>query len=407
MPVFNNWELTRQCLASLREHVGEIPNEVLLVDNASTDETATEAAGFGESLFGHSFRYLRQEKNLGFARAINLGANQASGKYLYLLNNDTITVSDPFSAPLDLLQSNQDLGATGPLLLYPGGERVQHLGITVPHSIKSVHLYHLFPANHPVVTKQRRFQAITMAAFLVERDLFLRLDGLHEGYVNGMEDIDFCARMNQEELYCSVAPEAIVHHIAGQSAGRFAQDIHNSRLLGSRCSQLLKPDMNIHAENDGYALRLTPWLDPYLVLGKELSTAMNSTWDTTPAPASLPELLQREPCWERGWELLADHCNNSGDMAGELSALVQKSAFSPTLPTFAAMNDAALRAGDQARVDSLAEQTTRLDAILSRPTSLRAQARGIMSRANDAGNDSLAAIMDAWITQHFPGKEAS
>ena len=198
------------------------------MDNGSTDATVTEAEPFGRSLFGERFRLVRREENLGFARATNLGAARARGRYLYLLNNDTVVASDPFAAPLALLQGDPTLGATGPLLLYPGGERVQHLGIAVPHGIKSVHLYHLFPAAHPVVSRPRRLRAITMAAFCVEHALFDQLGGLFEGYVNGMEDVDFCARMGREGLSCAVAAGAVVHHLAGQSAGRFARDLENS-----------------------------------------------------------------------------------------------------------------------------------------------------------------------------------
>ena len=248
IPVFNNWSLTQKCLTSLHAHAKNIYYEVIVVDNNSTDDTATDAENFGQSLFGDSFVLLRQNKNLGFAKATNLGARTAKGRYLYLLNNDTIIVSDPFSAVISKLQNQHKLGAVGPLLLYPNSNRVQHLGIAIAHGIKSIHLYHLFPASHPVITRARNFQAITMAAFCVEKNLYDRVDGLFEGYVNGMEDIDFCARLGQEGLSFSITPESVVEHIAGQSLGRFAQDAKNSRLLASRCSRLLNPDMNLLAD---------------------------------------------------------------------------------------------------------------------------------------------------------------
>lgn len=402
IPVLNNWELTRECLSSLRAHGGGTDHEVLLVDNGSTDATVLEAEPFGRSLFGERFRLLRREENLGFARAINLGASRARGRYLYLLNNDTVVAGDPFAAPLALLKETPGLGAAGPLLLYPGGQRLQHLGIAVPHGIKSVHLYHLFPASHPVVTRPRRLRAITMAAFCVEHALFDQLGGLHEGYVNGMEDVDFCARMGREGLFCAVAPGAVVHHLAGQSAGRFARDLENSRLLASRCQDLIRPDMAALALADGYLLRLTPWLDPYLVPLPEREAELDAAFAARPDPASLPGLLEDEPCWKRGWDLLAGHFQVSGDAAGEARVRARQSAFVPTREVWAALADAARRAGDEGRLALLADQDARLRAVMARPAALRAQARAALARAEQDGDGQLAAILGGWLDENFP-----
>lgn len=404
IPALNNWALTRGCLVSLRERGGKTPFEVLLVDNHSTDATAAEAAPLGKALFGDNFRLLRQEANLGFSRAVNLGASQAKGRYLYLLNNDTVIVSDPFAAPLRLLQTDASLGAAGPLLLYPGAKRVQHLGIAAAHGVKCVHLYHLFPASHPVAAKTRRFQAITMAAFCLPRDLFLRLDGLFEGYQNGLEDVDFCARMGGLGLSCAVAPEAAAHHVAGQSQGRFERDAENSRLLAVRCGNLLAPDLHAHALADGYRMRLTPWLDPYLVPIPERERELEAAWDARPDPAALPDLLDAEPCWRRGWELLTEHFQTMGDAAGEAAARARQSAFLPTRETFAALGKAAARAGDAARLAQLKEQESRLRAAMARPAALRARAKAALARAETAGDALLAQILSGWLTEHFPEK---
>lgn len=401
IPVFNNWSLTQNCLLSLCEHMPtDLSFEVILVDNNSTDETARDAQPFGQSLLGERFRLFRQEENLGFARAINLGASEARGEYLYLLNNDTIIISDPVSTPMALLEKHSDLGATGPLLIFPDSGRIQHLGITIAHGTKCSHLYFLFPPSHPVTKRERRFQAITMAAFCVRRELFMRLGGLFEGYVNGMEDVDFCVRMSQEGLACAIAPETIVHHIAGQSVGRFDQDVKNSRLLGSRCSKLLTPDMNVHAEADGYQMRLNPWLDPYLVLGQQRQQEMDAAWQACSDPEALPEMLFQEPCWEHGWDILQDHFQRLGDPHGELFTLVQKSAFYPTPQTFTGILNAAKQAGDFARVNSMIEQKIRSDAILEHPTAMRAQAKSAMYRAQSVGNDELVKIMASWIAEN-------
>ncbi|TVQ97634.1 MAG: glycosyltransferase, partial [Desulfovibrionales bacterium] len=83
IPVFNQWPLTEQCLRSLREHTPGRFFEVIVVDNASTDETATHCEALGTSLFPDRFNYLPLPENLGFGRACNFGADQAEGEFLF------------------------------------------------------------------------------------------------------------------------------------------------------------------------------------------------------------------------------------------------------------------------------------------------------------------------------------
>ena len=89
IPVFNNWELTRQCLSSLAEN-SPADLEVIVVDNGSTDETATGLEPLGQTLFEKHFRRIRFEENRNFAPACNAGAQAAHSEFLFFLNNDTI-----------------------------------------------------------------------------------------------------------------------------------------------------------------------------------------------------------------------------------------------------------------------------------------------------------------------------
>ena len=129
IPAWNLWETTLACLRSLAaQDEGEaLLAEVLVVDNGSTDATATALAATGESLFGSRFTRLRLEENQGFAAGCNIGARAARGSRLLFLNNDT-TVASPWLAPLHEALQDSGVGAAGSLLLYPDG-RNQHCGI--------------------------------------------------------------------------------------------------------------------------------------------------------------------------------------------------------------------------------------------------------------------------------------
>ena len=94
IPVWNCWELTRNCLTSLREFTPGNFMQVLVVDNGSSDETPSHLPALGKQLFGQNFVHLRNEQNLGFAKACNQGAALAQAEMLFFLNNDTLLLKD-------------------------------------------------------------------------------------------------------------------------------------------------------------------------------------------------------------------------------------------------------------------------------------------------------------------------
>ena len=82
---YNTKDLTSQCIDSIYEKTQGVRFEIILVDNASTDGS--------KEVFEKDTRitYIYSDENLGFGRANNLGAKVAKGKYLFLLNSDTIS----------------------------------------------------------------------------------------------------------------------------------------------------------------------------------------------------------------------------------------------------------------------------------------------------------------------------
>ena len=239
IPVWNNWALSRECLQSLNKHTLGVSFQVILMDNGSTDATPAEAPLLGQSLFGEHFTYLRLPENMGFAKACNQGAWASHSKYVFFLNNDTTLTPNWLPPLLEAIKKDSRLAGVGPLLLFPEDSLragcVQHLGMAVSHGPEFRHLYELFPASHPAVRKRRKLNVITAAALLMPLPLFRAQDGFFEGFVNGMEDVDLCCRISRRGGYFSVIPESIVHHHTNQTAGRFAKESENQRLLLTRC----------------------------------------------------------------------------------------------------------------------------------------------------------------------------
>lgn len=316
IPVFNRWELTRDCLRSLREHTPGDNFEVIVADNASSDATRSELEPLALSLFREHFRSLRFPQNVNFGPACNTGAAAASSRLLFFLNNDTLLTPGWSEPLLRALEEDDGLGAVGPLLLYPDNT-VQHLGVTF--STRGVsHLYDGFPADHPVVKKKRRLQAITAAALLVPKELFFEAGAFFKEYRNGFEDLDLCLQIRKLGKKLACLPESRLYHLEGQSAGRADHDDANAALFTSRCGDLVYPDLHQHGLRDGFTVVYDDDLSQSLLLGEardlELRREVSGS-DGKPGPgrlARLAELARDNPYWVWGLQSLGDALAASG-----------------------------------------------------------------------------------------------
>jgi GT2 family glycosyltransferase len=109
--VIVNWntrELTAKCIASLKETLGDLTAEIILVDNDSADGSADYIAAEHPDVC-----LVRSTENLGFARGNNLGFKYAHGHYLVLLNSDTIVLEGAVQRLVEYLDAHPDVSAVG------------------------------------------------------------------------------------------------------------------------------------------------------------------------------------------------------------------------------------------------------------------------------------------------------
>ncbi|MBQ3059450.1 MAG: glycosyltransferase family 2 protein [Desulfovibrio sp.] len=306
IPVFNQWELTRACLKALAETTQGRAVEVIVIDNASSDVTPEACPFLGKQLFGDAFRYVRCTTNRNFGPASNMGAAMARGQYLIFLNNDTVPQPGWYAPLIKDFARYPNIAATGPLLLYPAaepfGHTVQHLGVYVTPNLKVGHLYEGIPAQGPLVRKRRFFQIITAACMVMPRSVFLAAGMFDEGYVNGGEDVDLCARLFSQGLRMTVNPAARVVHHTSQTPGRHEHEAANFAHLKQTSLRLLVPDWHLHLASDGMRLSLDPWLNLVAALPQERQQALQGLQLSS---QDLQAMLVREPFWQEGWFRLA------------------------------------------------------------------------------------------------------
>ncbi len=250
IPVFNRVELTQQCLTALAKVTDGIRYEVIVVDNASTDETKKLLSALGGDI-----QIVTNETNLGFAKACNQGAHLSRGKYLVFLNNDTIPLSGWLENLIQEVETNATVDVVGSKLLYPD-DTIQHAGVVFSKYFEQTP-HHIFAGaanNLPAVNSRREFQAVTAACMLVRKETFQKIGGFDEEFVNGFEDIDFCLKVRQLGKKVVYQPRSCLYHLESQSSGRKIHDEANAKLFSSRWSYLWLVDEDVVADESGYVM---------------------------------------------------------------------------------------------------------------------------------------------------------
>jgi len=113
-PIYNNYQLTAKCLASVFKSTYSKENyEIIIVDNASTDKT--------ESLITYlikekePIKYMKMKENLDYCKGANVGWREVKTPYLMLLNNDVILDKDCIEKMMKAVQTDEKIGSVAPI----------------------------------------------------------------------------------------------------------------------------------------------------------------------------------------------------------------------------------------------------------------------------------------------------
>jgi GT2 family glycosyltransferase len=246
IPVHNQAALTRKCLDALMENRPGVAFETIVVDDASTDSTPELLRGYGDAL-----RTITREQNGGFAVASNEGARAAGGEYVVFLNNDTIPLAGWLDALASYADRNPRAAVVGAKLLFPN-QTVQHAGVVVCQDGLPRHIYVGFPADHPAVSKSRRFQIVTAACALIRREPFEEAGGFDEAFRNSLEDADLCLRLGERGHEIHLCHESVLYHLESVSRGKCSDETeHNLRLFRERWAGRAERDDLAYYEQDG------------------------------------------------------------------------------------------------------------------------------------------------------------
>jgi len=212
---YNTSELTFKCVKSLVSSLEKEKNisfEVIVVDNGSEDGTVDRLKKI--AIEKDRFLIIENKKNLGYAKANNLGIKKASGKFILFLNSDVLISDINWKILLDFLEKNEKIGALTVRVnleskdIDPACHRglptlwrsfcyfvcLERFFASFPFLNRIFGGYHLI---HLDLGKIHEVEAISGAFFLTRKEILSRLKGFDEDFFMYGEDLDLCLRIRK------------------------------------------------------------------------------------------------------------------------------------------------------------------------------------------------------------------
>lgn len=209
IPAYNNLTFTLECLAALQACGDLDAAEVIVIDDASSDDSAKVLAKVP------GLKLISNPENLGFIRTCNRAASEAGGEFLVFLNNDVQVRPGWLPALLAPFAEETYVGAVAPKMLFPDG-RLQEAGarIGVDGAAEMIGLFE-DPAL-PRWNVRREVDYASGACLMVRREVFAQLGGFDLTFAPAYcEDADLCFRLRERGLRVIYEPtSAIVHHLS-------------------------------------------------------------------------------------------------------------------------------------------------------------------------------------------------
>jgi len=221
IPTFNQWEYTKQTIESIKEYT-DFNYEIIIVDNASTDNTIKELKNYTE------VKVISNKENLGFPKAINQGILKATGDYLLLLNNDVVVTKGWLDRMLNVINSNKEIGIVGPI-----SNSVSGVQLDKEAKYKDIEEMHKYAKK---VSKKNKgkilaFQRVAFLCTLIKKDVINQIGGLDERFTPGnFEDDDFCLRAQIVGFKTIVATDVFIHHYGSVSFKKDGENKYAKRL---------------------------------------------------------------------------------------------------------------------------------------------------------------------------------
>jgi len=232
IPTWNTAKITLKNVLTIIKYLPKDYAQIIIVDNNSTDNT--------QQLFSRlkDVVYIKNNSNLGFSRANNIGATKALGEYLLFLNSDMEILDSKLTDMVKYLESHPDVGLIGPKFLNPDLSLQGSVfpPQTVFNAFKEYWLGQVYSYSKysPITNHPTKVWSISGGAILISKNLFTQIKGWDERYFFYYEDMELCRQVRNLNKTIIYFPECRVIHRHGAS-GKSITDSNNQwrRLIPS------------------------------------------------------------------------------------------------------------------------------------------------------------------------------
>lgn len=224
---YNGAAFLGACIVALQQ-TSPPPTEIVVVDNASTDDSLLELSGFPR------VNVMRLPRNLGFGAGANVGLGAVETPYALLMNPDVEVDRDFGAALLGAFGSDARLGVAGALLLFPQTTTVQHAGGVLEKPLMTTrHRGYREPAES-IGPDSVDVDFVTGGCVALRTEAFHAVGGFDEQFSPVYyEDVDLCASLRDAGWRVRFVPALRAEHHEGSTLGRsddYFRHFHRNRL---------------------------------------------------------------------------------------------------------------------------------------------------------------------------------
>lgn len=237
---YNTKDITLQCIESIKRHTCEVEYEIILVDNGSSDGSSEYFRDYPGIIF------LELKTNIGFGKANNEGYKAATGKYVFLLNSDTILLNNAIKEFVIAIESlPKDVGCIGAILKQPDGHTPNNSFSKFPSLISNLNFFKKLYLKIGKTEKTENLFPPFAVDYIIGADLFIRRSVIEK---HGLFDPDFFMYFEESNMQLRYARNGVrrmivkgpeIIHLEGAS-------FNNRGKLKGKKAQMYYESMNLY-----------------------------------------------------------------------------------------------------------------------------------------------------------------
>jgi GT2 family glycosyltransferase len=225
---YNVKDLLDNCIESIKKSNFDGDYEIIVVDNNSTDNSVEFLKPKHPDV-----NFIANQENVGFSKANNQGFDVSSGKYILILNPDTLIEPDTLQKMYDLLESDNEIGAAGCKVLNEDGSFQQACRRSFPTPwnsfCKLFGLQKMFPKSklfssynlsYLDINEQYEVEALIGAFIFTRKKVLDAIGGFDESFFMYGEDLDLCFKIKKNDWKILYSPITSIKHLKGESTKR-------------------------------------------------------------------------------------------------------------------------------------------------------------------------------------------